>query len=79
LCGTWSFTSREQQRVYILDNSVPRIILGSESEGIRGGWIQLLIVSMQKSGDEVKEDSVAGIYGLCGVEEICIQRYKEET
>jgi hypothetical protein len=78
VCGTWSLASREQHRVYILDSRVPRIILGSESEGIRGGWIKLLMVLMQKSGDEMKEDSMARTYGLCGVAEKCIQRYNEE-
>jgi len=52
--------------VYILDNRVTRIILGSESEEIRGGWIKFLIVLMQKSDNEVKEDSMAGNCGRVG-------------
>jgi hypothetical protein len=74
----WNLVFHLKGTTYILDSKVPRIILGFESEGIRGGWIKLLVLLMQKSRDEMEEDSMAGTCDLCGVEEKCIQRYNEE-
>jgi len=34
---------------------------------------------MQKSGNEMEEDSMAGTCCLCWVEEKCVQRYNEQT
>jgi len=40
-CETWSLILREEQRLGMYENRVPRRIFGPKSEEIAGGWRKL--------------------------------------
>jgi hypothetical protein len=46
-CETWSLTVREEHKLRVFENRVPRRIFGPKRDGVMGGWTCIICTLLQ--------------------------------
>jgi hypothetical protein len=68
-CETWSFTLREEQRLRVFENRVPRRIFGLRRDEVTGEWRKLHseeLYNLYSSPDIIRQVKANEVGGACG-------------
>jgi hypothetical protein len=86
-CETWLLRLREERRLRVFENRVPRGIFGPKKDEVTGEWRKLYTEELTDlystkyyySGDQIEKNEMGGACGMYGGEERCIQCFGGET